>query len=493
MLQRASSVSNVVGLPIELEVSLTPEVPAYFTGRALYGEDGYYGGYDTSAEWLPVMQDYLSKRPIQNAISGCPGTCTATVQGPAFAIAECSTILEYKNYSRPMSRKDQNIWNKYHVETFDALNDTTVFQVFLATRNGTSETVELVTRISDSEVAETCSGHLQTVTCSLISAIAEYDVVITDGVLTFEKPPSSPKIVAFANNTAITDQTIDIKGLKVMNRGVEWIKTTLSGIAGAAYLMFGVQETIGVWPDDPKSGALLYPSPSPFAFEYFANYLAWGQQGTACAPSWNDPRSDIMAALNELAFRTGVYAATHYDEAFLRPRVDDNLPIYYNISGMQRTPINVFRADMNYFAGAAAVELLTILIILFTFYGFWRLGRSVTLSPLEIAKAFDSPLLLDADSNYNGRDIARFEGTRTIQYGALNASPATGSLESSSGEDKLVMAERGKVRQPTGRMLTFHDYWVMLRSGGIGAVLGLGQASANKQHSSSSPFSPISP
>ena len=432
--------SNVAGTPIDLQLSLTPQVPANFTGRALYGEDGVYGGYDTSAEWLPVMRDFLARTPIRDAVSGCPGTCIATVRGHALAVEDCTTELQFKNYSRPMSKKDEQVWSEYHVESFETLEDTKVFEVFFATRNGSAETLSFTTSITDDAVTTTCAGHLNTTTCNLVSAIAEYEIVITDGLITFAELPSYPTIVTRSKNTAITDETIDSHGLNVVNRGVDWVRTTLSGIAGAAFLSFGVQETIGVWGNDPKSGALLYPSPTPFAFEYFANYLAWDQGTSECAPAWNDPRENIMAALNELAFRTGVYTANTYNDGFLKPMIDDDLEIYYNLTGIQKTPINVFEADFSYFAGAAAVELFTILIILFTFYGFWGFGRSVTLSPLEIAKAFDSPLLLETDCNYNGRDIARFEGQRTVQYGALNAYDKDG--RASSGDGPAAVMEK---------------------------------------------------
>lgn len=44
---------------------------------------------------------------------------------------------------------------------------------------------------------------------------------------------------------------------------------------------------------------------------------------------------------------------------------------------------------MAFFAGAATIQLVAILAILSTLYGWWDLGRPVGLSPLEIAKVCD--------------------------------------------------------------------------------------------------------
>jgi hypothetical protein len=43
--------------------------------------------------------------------------------------------------------------------------------------------------------------------------------------------------------------------------------------------------------------------------------------------------------------------------------------------------------------------MLGVLINLPSFYGFWEIGRAVTMNPLETAKAFDAPLLRTASSN----------------------------------------------------------------------------------------------
>ena len=58
-------------------------------------------------------------------------------------------------------------------------------------------------------------------------------------------------------------------------------------------------------------------------------------------------------------------------------------------------PQEVFKSDFAFFFAAAALELLTIVLVASTFFGYWRLGRQVSFSPLEIAKAFDAPMLKD--------------------------------------------------------------------------------------------------
>ena len=93
-----------------------------------------------------------------------------------------------------------------------------------------------------------------------------------------------------------------------------------------------------------------------------------------------------MRALNELVFRTGVYTALNYNDDFLAKHLDPGLQVHYNVTGRTVSSVNIFHSDFRYFAAAAAVQLFTLLTILGTFWGWWRLGRNASFSPLEVAK-----------------------------------------------------------------------------------------------------------
>lgn len=84
-------------------------------------------------------------------------------------------------------------------------------------------------------------------------------------------------------------------------------------------------------------------------------------------------------------FRTGVQFA-QLPETYLEERLDPGLSVNYTVQAKRTDEVTVYLSDFNYFAGAATVELFTILIVLYTFYGWWRLGRNASLSPLETAK-----------------------------------------------------------------------------------------------------------
>ena len=93
-----------------------------------------------------------------------------------------------------------------------------------------------------------------------------------------------------------------------------------------------------------------------------------------------------MDALNRLCFRTGVYTAQNQDASYLESHLDDGLQVQSTMIGKTISAVNVFHSDLQYFAATAAVQLLTVLVILMTYWQWWKLGRHFSFSPLEIAK-----------------------------------------------------------------------------------------------------------
>jgi hypothetical protein len=237
----------------------------------------------------------------------------------------------------------------------------------------------------------------------------------------FKEAPSNPKIVQLSHNAQ----------LSMLND--VWVPSTLAGISQAA----GYEHTsyVGLLPPTTSGDTpTLSLQGGKLAFDHFSNWNEWHSL-EACAPSFTDPRDSAMAYINELMFRTGAYVAAEYNETYLRPLLDDGLEMYHNSTAQPGSMVNVFHTNFAYFAGAAVVEVLCIVVILSTFFGFWRLDRrQMSLSPIEIANAFDSPILAEVHSDVRGSDIARDYGSREVRYGV-----------SISQNEKEILVNRRKI------------------------------------------------
>jgi hypothetical protein len=78
------------------------------------------------------------------------------------------------------------------------------------------------------------------------------------------------------------------------------------------------------------------------------------------------------------------------------------------------------------------VIVIVCLSILPTYWGWWHLGRPVSMSFLEIAKAFDAPLMQRANPNGTADDHLRSVGDTRVRYGSH--ATAVEELESDTTE-----------------------------------------------------------
>jgi len=115
---------------------------------------------------------------------------------------------------------------------------------------------------------------------------------------------------------------------------------------------------------------------------------------------------------------------------------------------------SIYVTDVRYMVAIAILNLCSMFAVGATFYGWWELGRLFSMRPLELARAFDAPLLRTAGEDaslYNRRPQSTVREQR-VQYGekmVKNLRPSTLGSES----PRLVFAMGTNVQRPrTGAM-----------------------------------------
>ncbi|RPA73319.1 hypothetical protein BJ508DRAFT_334174 [Ascobolus immersus RN42] len=110
---------------------------------------------------------------------------------------------------------------------------------------------------------------------------------------------------------------------------------------------------------------------------------------------------------------------------------------------------------MKFLAIALAIVLVGALITVSTFFGYMRLGRRVTMSPVEIAKAFGAPLLEELGSNESVDGLLRASersGVGKLRYGELLDGDGSGNDEETGSDGlhqrRLQFDKVGNVRKP---------------------------------------------
>jgi hypothetical protein len=126
----------------------------------------------------------------------------------------------------------------------------------------------------------------------------------------------------------------------------------------------------------------------------------------------------MLRSLLEMAFRLSFITARSRDDA-----ATANWTQTVPLAGVDTRV--VFTTHWPFAAVAVALTLLAWAAVLPLYAGWWRLGRSMTLSPLETAVAFDAPLLRGAvPSNARAERIVERVGGVKVRYGVQKEAAA---------------------------------------------------------------------
>lgn len=144
--------------------------------------------------------------------------------------------------------------------------------------------------------------------------------------------------------------------------------------------------------------------------------------GFPCAYSFQDPFTQIMVDLNTLMFITS-------QDLWNRNINYENATIYEEesrvfVQGQAYLRESHYITDWGFAWGAFAATVVCIFCVLPSYWGFWELGRPVTLSPIEIANAFQAPVLVQCQDQHgfqcvHANDVVRVAGREKVRYAAF--------------------------------------------------------------------------
>lgn len=131
--------------------------------------------------------------------------------------------------------------------------------------------------------------------------------------------------------------------------------------------------------------------------------------------------------MREFAFRASldVAALSNRSSLFGRDDIVNNKIPSLTANWAQRVPYagiqqrTVYNTEWAWAISAVLISFAGILAVLPLYHGWWELGRSVSLNPLEIAKAFGAPLLENVNSNACKSQIVKEVGPERVRYGVV--------------------------------------------------------------------------
>jgi hypothetical protein len=154
--------------------------------------------------------------------------------------------------------------------------------------------------------------------------------------------------------------------------------------------------------------------------------------------TFDDPTGDMLLMANELAFRLA-YKTTNMSFADITgipsPWDGQSFITSPNLSSIPRrkdqqveiheqTIQTVYAIYYGWLTGGCLVILVASLAILPTYWGWWELGREVSMSPLEIGRAFGAPTMQHTDPNATGDDLKKSLGSVRVCLNPLQLKKA---------------------------------------------------------------------
>lgn len=389
-----------------------------------------------SSQLLAVVQDYAAKTPIPTNVTGCDGTCLGTLQSWGLN-GSCSVV----------STSKQDWARDYFIDGVS--NSATLFNIsfpninLTSTTGGTSLDPESIPQFQFTTTFWTpdkeslnppansstpqgsyqyCPGTITTKTCTYFVDLVSYPVAMTNTSIQLnstdayfgppqqpathlEKLPTYPSLFSgfqvaarnlFSSSVQISNPSEVYTGQAQSNPDtLHWVRWDLDtlGILGSQHASF--------------------------------NYSDSG----SCFQTYSDPTDDILSGLSDILLRSAIAAAQ-----FSNDTIGFATLYQQEITAREIRTDLVFVSNYIYFAIAAVLMLLEVVLMSMPFWGWWKLNRMVTLSPLETAVALKNQIHIPGGVNADDRELMDLVGLQLVRHPTVLRQPGGGD-NSACGAD----------------------------------------------------------
>jgi Protein of unknown function (DUF3176) len=437
LLQQASSpVTALNTRTTTMSATLANALPAGFSGViASWGHDSFSTLY-YAPPFVEVLQNYSAQSPIHIDLDGCPSTsnswCAITLPGVGF------------QYTCTASRSGV---------TFEANGvgpKNNVFQVDFALGAGS-----IILTTSWKDTPGTVGMVIANRTCTLVPAIVEYPANVSQNIVTLESPTST--VIWTSNSTSLVNNSLSADKVLQLLPYMDYDKSqdtetfpivgshsTLGGISLALSRLFSSEITAQF--DPTNLGARIAVSGS-FVTPY-AQFAKGTDNGEIMDNTFLSPMDQLLNNIRDIMFRSTLAIAQQNISDYV---IDTQNGTGYHETNSTHVPAQSITRSANYFVYetvyktnklilglAIGLMLLAIMAVLPLYWGFWRLGRDVSLSPLEVAKALHYCTTRDPEneqlkaysildlkgrlgSNHADKELVELLGRTRVKYGEVDA------------------------------------------------------------------------
>lgn len=441
LFQRAASTYVALGPSHPHDITTFPTFSLPVTGQLnAYGNDTDIMLYAFSVDMVGFLDSAEGLIYSTNGYNDCDGICALNVSAPGY-IANCTrTELTVDITADADARAARN--NTLLSYTTDVFSVN--FNLNFATPEKNYSWIGLNTTYyqgldqDPANATSRCPATLYQTQCELRQALINYPVYLQNTTVSTKDAHNTESTVQVylgtfdeenATYLGVPDFDSDIGQLSAFDFK-NWIPSSeASGPLNETY-DGGIYLTLQ---NQYKSRASITAQDSSSWYlsteAQFANVLsndALGSSNYSCPFSFDDPMWRIMLGLNTLTFITSddVYNRPEY----LNSNMSDTEVDAYKNRSIVYVPAIQFNTEVHYrtkfgwMFGALSSTLLCVALVLPVYWEFWKLGRKVSFNPVEIANAFQSPILGNLPSTSgHADDLVKVAGGQRVTYYADEA------------------------------------------------------------------------
>jgi hypothetical protein len=402
LLQRSSTIEwEEFATNTTMKMLLPDQVMDGFTGIV---DPTSSGGIDVNPEFLQAIDDTarnISVTTLDEPGYACNGTCYAWVTG-AGLWANCTSG------EKPIDLTSSDCYQ----------TGAPVFDINFSQYDDDNNIPTLSTSVYYlSSVNDFCQGTIVTEECSVQAAVVKYPIIIEGNTVEIHRN-ATQELVQILHSTGDSSSAPE-GGDAGPLRALAWFATQY------------YEDNATLW-HDPLLIDYTLIFGTLVSDEYY-NFTNGEDPNTlACSYLFTNPTVDIIDTFQVLMFRTALI----YDLSInaTNPQVFD---------AIQVQPTLIYRSLIPYLAVATALILVALFAVSSLLWGWWELGRPVSLSPLEIAKAFGAPAFDHSDLPADAKGLVAAIGCENHKYGELKV------VENDVEHSVLVFGEVGSDREPT--------------------------------------------
>jgi hypothetical protein len=377
LLQRSTRIrAATIAVQDKLSLDSAPRLPDGYLG-VIIPPITNSGSVSGSRNGLATTQDWWWNRTISTANKTgyhCDGTCTGEVEATGFT-QSCSSSSRLMDISAQEN------------------NGQVIFAInFTLTWKAADAPILTLTTLHSSAIDSSCTAYLSITTCIIQSAIIKYPVQVQNSTISLE--------VDKLQNATVVSKYVSPGDFRTAQRD-----------QGAGPLE-GLIDFIGnyMWANDtlildPFRNSSLYSGgliPDLFFLADPSNYDPTILNVKKCALKWSDPTQYILNSMHQFLFLASLRAHNGTDAL--------------SFTVQRSYPVLVFHSNYRFLAVALTIMLITLIATLLRLWGWWELGRNVSLSPLELAKAFQAPVMQRVGEKSTISEILKVAGNVRVQY-----------------------------------------------------------------------------